>query len=159
LGHRDRDQLNDFLIDNRVGAYVGVDPTASSLHVGHLLPFMSIFWMYLHGYHAVSLLGGATAKIGDPTGRLASRPKEAAAVRTANMVNMHYQMKKLWLNVEMMGRKYGYNWEWAWHRELVNNNAWMNKLGILELLQILGPGMRMGTMMSRDTFVFASLSI
>lgn len=67
------------------------------------------------------------------------------------MVNMHYQIKKLWSNVELYARKYGYNWEWAWHRELVNNNAWMNKLPLMEVLQILGPGMRIGTMLGRDT--------
>jgi tyrosyl-tRNA synthetase len=139
------------MTDKRIGAYVGIDPTASSLHVGHLLPLMSIFWMYLHGYHTVSLLGGATAKIGDPTGRLTTRTKEHSAVRTANMVNMHYQLKKLWVNVEECGRKFGYNWEWAWHRELVNNNTWTNKLTVIELLQIIGPGMRLGTMLARDT--------
>jgi tyrosyl-tRNA synthetase len=139
------------MTNKRVGAYVGVDPTAASLHVGHLLPLMSLFWMYVHGYHTVSLLGGATAKIGDPTGRLTSRTKEHSAIRAANMVNMHYQMKKLWVNVEEYGKKFGYNWEWAWHRELVNNNAWINKLTVLELLQVLGPGMRLGTMLARDT--------
>jgi tyrosyl-tRNA synthetase len=40
----------------RVGAYVGIDPTASSMHVGHLIPFMALFWMYLHGYKAVTLV-------------------------------------------------------------------------------------------------------
>lgn len=112
---------------------------------------MSLFWMYIHGFHTVSLLGGATAKIGDPTGRMISREKVQASVRTANMVAMHYQLKKLWINVEAYGGKYGYNWEWAWHRELVNNNAWMNKLTMMEVLQILGPGVRIGTMLGRET--------
>jgi tyrosyl-tRNA synthetase len=51
----------------------------------------------------------------------------------------------------MYGRKFGYNWEWAWHRELVNNNAWINKLPILEFLQLMGPAARLGTMLARDT--------
>jgi len=135
----------------RVGAYVGIDPTASSLHVGHLLPLMSLFWMYVHGYHTVSLLGGATSKIGDPTDRLTTRKQEHSSTRTANMMSMHFQLKKLWVNVEAYGRKYGYEHEWAWHRELVNNNAWWNKLPMLEVLQILGPGMRLGSMLARDT--------
>jgi tyrosyl-tRNA synthetase len=146
-----RDKLDQLMTDKRIGAYVGIDPTASSLHVGHLLPLMSIFWMYVHGYHSVSLLGGATSKVGDPTDRLKSREKTHRATHTANMVAMHYQLKKLWLNVENYGRKYGYNWEWPWHRELVNNNTWMNKLPIMDVLQILGPGMRIGTMLGRDT--------
>jgi tyrosyl-tRNA synthetase len=67
------------------------------------------------------------------------------------MVNIHYQLKKMWLNVEAYGSKYGYKWEWAWKRALLNNNTWMNKLPIMELLQILGPGMRIGPMLAKDT--------
>lgn len=147
----DRETFDRQMTNRRLGAYVGIDPTAASLHVGHLLPLMSLFWMFVNGYHAVSLLGGATAKIGDPTDRLTTREKEESAVRTANMANMHIQLKKLWPNVELYGTKYGYKWEWSWHRELVNNNAWWNKLPMLEVLQTLGPGMRMGSMLARDT--------
>lgn len=147
----ERDVVEKLMTNKRVGAYVGIDPTASSLHVGHLLPLMSLFWMYVHGYHAVTLLGGATAKVGDPTGRLTARAKEHSSIRAANMVNMHYQLKKLWVNVEQYGRKFGYNHEWSWHRELVNNNTWLNKLSALELFQILGSGMRMGSMLAKDT--------
>ncbi|KAI9825877.1 MAG: tyrosyl-tRNA synthetase [Thelocarpon impressellum] len=146
-----RDALDKLMTDKRIGAYVGIDPTAPSMHVGHLLPLMTLFWLYVHGYHAVSLLGGATAKIGDPTDRTKSRDVQPSAVRKANMVSMHYQLKKLWANVEQYGRRHGYIWEWAWHRELVNNNAWMNKLPVMELLQLLGPGVRMGTMLAKET--------
>lgn len=139
------------MTSKRVGAYVGIDPTASSLHIGHMLPLISLFWMYVHGFHTASLLGGATSKVGDPTDRLTTRENVRSSIRTSYMVNMHYQLKKLWINAENYGKKYGYRWEWAWHRELVNNNAWMNKLPIMEVLQILGPGMRLGTMLGRDT--------
>lgn len=67
------------------------------------------------------------------------------------MTNIHYQLKKLWINVEAYGLKYGYKWEWAWKRGIVNNNAWMNKLPIMEVLQVLGPGMRMGSMLAKET--------
>ena len=110
----DREWIKNLMTNKRVGAYVGIDPTAASLHVGHLLPLMSLFWMYTHGYHAVTLLGGATAKVGDPTGRLTARDKEHSSIRAANMVNMHYQLKKLWGNVEKYGEKFGHKWEWAW---------------------------------------------
>jgi len=139
------------MIDSRVGAYVGIDPTAPSLHIGHMLPLMSLFWMYVHGYHTVTLVGGATAKIGDPTDRLETRKSMDRTVRTHNMVNIHFQLKKLWVNVEAYGLKYGYKWEWAWKRALLNNNAWMNKLPVMELLQIMGPGIRLGPMLAKDT--------
>lgn len=148
---RKRDEVDRLMTEKRLGAYVGVDPTAPSLHVGHFLPLMSLFWMYINGYHTVSLLGGATAKIGDPTDRLTTRVKLDTATRNENMLKMHYQLKGIWLNVEEYGRKYGYTWEWAWKRGLVNNNHWMNKLPVMELLQMLGPGMRIGSMLAKDT--------
>ena len=52
-GHKALDWL---LTEKRIGAYVGVDPTAPSLHVGHLLPLMALYWMYLHGFHTVTLV-------------------------------------------------------------------------------------------------------
>jgi tyrosyl-tRNA synthetase len=139
------------MTSERVGAYVGIDPTAPSLHVGHMLPLMSLFWMYIHGYHAVTLVGGATAKIGDPTGRLVTREEMHRTARTQNMVQLHYQLKKLWVNVEAYGLKYGYKWDWAWKKGLVNNNTWMNKLTLMEVLQILGSGVRIGPMLAKDT--------
>jgi tyrosyl-tRNA synthetase len=141
------------MTETRVGAYVGIDPTASSLHVGHLLPFMALAWMYTHGYHAVTVLGGATAKIGDPTDRLTTRDRMHSSERTTNMVSMHYQLKKLWANIEAYGKRHGFYEKkpWALHRELVNNHHWWNKLPLLEVLQTLGPGMRLGSMLARDT--------
>jgi tyrosyl-tRNA synthetase len=139
------------MTQKRLGAYVGIDPTAASLHVGHLIPLMALFWMYLHGYHTVSLLGGATSKIGDPTDRLTTRQKEHRSIQAANMARMHFQLKKLWQNVEAYGHRHGYKKDWAWHRELVNNNAWWNKLPMLEVLQVMGPGLRLGSMLARDT--------
>ena len=56
VGARDREQLNKLMTEKRIGAYVGVDPTAPSLHVGHLVPLMALFWMYIHGFHTVSLV-------------------------------------------------------------------------------------------------------
>jgi len=59
-----RQTLDWLLTEKRIGAYVGVDPTAPSLHVGHLLPLMALYWMYLHGYYTVSLV---SAPRFDPT--------------------------------------------------------------------------------------------
>jgi len=52
----ERHALNQLMINKRLGAYVGVDPTAPSMHVGHMLPMMALAWMYLYGFHAVSLV-------------------------------------------------------------------------------------------------------
>lgn len=54
----DRSRLHQLVgnVDKRVGVYCGVDATAGSLHVGHLVPFMALFWMYLYGHTAISLV-------------------------------------------------------------------------------------------------------
>ncbi|KAL8938233.1 MAG: hypothetical protein Q9211_003299 [Gyalolechia sp. 1 TL-2023] len=146
-----RDELDALLNQKRVGVYLGIDPTAPSLHVGHLVPLMALFWMYVHGYYTVTLVGGATAGIGDPTGRTKDRDAMSSNVRKANMVTMHYQLKAMWSYIEKVGRNYGYVWEWSWRRALSNNNAWLNKLPFVEVLRLLGSGMRVGTMLGRDT--------
>lgn len=138
---------------SRIQAYVGIDPTAESLHIGHLVPLMPLFWMYLHGYGATTLIGGATAKIGDPTDRLQSRERLDRTTQTKNMTKIHYQLKRIWLNVEEQARRHGYKKTWAWRRAVVNNNTWWNKLPMLEVLRRVGDAMRVGPMLSRDTYV------
>lgn len=71
--------------------------------------------------------------------------------RKANIVSMHYQMKKLWMNVERVGARHGYKREVYWHRELANNAIWWNNITLVEILSLLGPGLRMGAMLSKDT--------
>ena len=51
-----RDDLDRLMIEKRIGAYLGIDPTAPSLHVGHLVPLMSLFLMHVNGLHTVSLV-------------------------------------------------------------------------------------------------------
>ncbi|KAF6820787.1 Tyrosine-tRNA ligase, mitochondrial [Colletotrichum sojae] len=144
-------QIKELMRTKRIGAYVGVDPTAPSLHVGHLLPFMPLFWMHLNGYVTVSLVGGATGRIGDPTGRLKDREVMANSEISTNITKIHYQIKKIWANVEALGRKYGAKQDWAAKRHLVNNNMWWQSLPMYDVMKRLGRHMRVGPMLSRDT--------
>jgi len=67
------------------------------------------------------------------------------------MAKMHLQLKSIWINVEKRARDYGYQWEWAWRREVTNNNTWLNRTPVIEILKLLGRGVRLGTMLGRDT--------
>ncbi|KAL4962133.1 tyrosine--tRNA ligase MSY1 [Aspergillus stella-maris] len=147
----ERDLLHRIFTEKRVGIYAGVDPTAPSLHVGHMLPFMVLAWGYVWGLPVTFLLGGFTARVGDPTGRLKGREKVHSSLRKANMASMHMQLKKLGASIESYGESYGYKREWAWRRALMNNNTWWNKLTLLEVLRDLGAYMRLGPMLGRDT--------
>ncbi|EAS30078.3 tyrosine-tRNA ligase [Coccidioides immitis RS] len=145
-----RDALDKLITRKRVGFYAGVDPTAPSLHIGHMLPFMILGWAYVHGLKAVFLIGGSTAKIGDPTGRLEGRPLMDGATRRANIANIHLQLKRLGFSFEKYGRKHGFEWEWAWRRALENNNTWWNKQSLKEVMEVLGTSLRLGPMLGRD---------
>ncbi|KAI1363889.1 tRNA synthetase class I [Xylaria arbuscula] len=143
--------IRELMRQKRIGVYVGIDPTAASLHLGHLLPLMPLFWMYMNGYRAISLIGGATAKVGDPTGRLTTRDEVARAERSMYTTKIHYQLKRIWMNVEKQAARYGYQKEWAWNRELANNSSWYNSTPFLEIVNRLFKGMRVGPMLSRET--------
>ena len=98
-------------------------------------------------------MGGSTARIGDPTGRLEGREHLDTEKSTMNLVKIHYQLKKLWSNVEFVGRKYGHEVEWAALRGILNNSAWLCKVPIMEVLKRAGNFIRLGQMLSRDTYV------
>jgi len=151
IGHRAPDSIQTLLLDKRIGAYVGIDPTAPSLHLGHLLPLMPIFWMYLHGYKAYTVIGGSTAKIGDPTDRLKDRDKLPPSTISMNLAKIHFQLKRLWGNVVQQGALHGYEASWAQKRGVLQNGQWWGKLTMMEVLKRLGNGVRIGPMLSRDT--------
>ncbi|KAI8937815.1 hypothetical protein NX059_005511 [Plenodomus lindquistii] len=146
-----RKTLDWLLTEKRIGAYVGVDPTAPSLHVGHLLPLMTLYWMYLHGYYTVSLLGGGTVQIGDPSGRTTARSRQAADVQSMNVASIQGQLEKLWTNVKCLGIKHQYSQDTSRKFEILNNRSWLEKLSAVELMRDLGSGMRLGPMLSRDS--------
>lgn len=147
----DRNSLDARLQKRQVGFYAGVDPTAPSLHLGHLLPMMVLFWLYLHGHHVVSLVGGGTARVGDPSGRLTSRVKTAEEVQRTNLEAMFHQTGRLWENVVRYGKRHGYQEDGMGRRDLLDNATWLDGLNILDFLKTLGNGMRLGTMLGRDT--------
>jgi tyrosyl-tRNA synthetase len=135
----------------RIGAYVGIDPTAASIHVGHMVPLMALFWLYLHGFGATTLIGGVTAQVGDPTGRTTQRSELDSVERKANITQMHQQLKAMWMHVEELGRKYGYHDGRYWKKAVLNNNAWLSKISIGEVMKLMGSGLRMGSLLSRDS--------
>jgi tyrosyl-tRNA synthetase len=147
----DRNALDKLLTDKQIGAYSGIDPTAPSLHLGHLLPMMVLFWMYIHGHKAVSIIGGATAKVGDPTGRLTSRQEMDRNTRTSNLVSLHNCVRAMWKSVDVYAERHGYKKDSTWSKSIQNNSVWLSKLSIIDFLSDAGTVARMGAMLGRDT--------
>ncbi|KAF1934224.1 tyrosyl-tRNA synthetase [Didymella exigua CBS 183.55] len=110
-----------------------------------------MYWMYLHGYYTVSLLGGGTVQIGDPSGRTTARSRQGADVQTMNIESIRRQLDKLWTHVKCLGIKHHFSPETSRKQEILNNRTWLEKLNAVELMRDLGSGMRLGTMLSRDS--------
>ena len=66
--------LDNLLSTSKLTCYIGYDATASSLHVGHLMNIMMLRWVQTDGHRVITLLGGGTTKIGDPSFRKTERP-------------------------------------------------------------------------------------
>lgn len=147
-----RENLRTLLNVKRVPAYAGVDPTASSLHLGHVVSFMPIIHMYLRGYPAFILVGSATAKVGDPSGRLTTRDKMDSSAVRSNNIKITDQLKAIWLRAEQMARRYGWSRSPTDRRGVEQNGAWWNKQTLFEMLTYFGNDVRLGPLLSRDTF-------
>ncbi|KAJ4271348.1 tyrosyl-tRNA synthetase [Fusarium torreyae] len=145
------DKIKEIMRTKRIGSYVGIDPTADSMHVGHLLPLMPMFWMWFHGYPAVTLIGGSTARIGDPTDRLESREILSNAEISKNITKIHVQLTRIWQNVHHLKEKYGYPDDWAASHRLLNNNMWLGNLTLYDFAKRIARHTRIGPMLSRDT--------
>ncbi|KAF2007169.1 tyrosyl-tRNA synthetase-like protein [Amniculicola lignicola CBS 123094] len=146
-----REALDWLLTEKPIGVYVGVDPTAPSLHVGHLLPLMALYWMYIYGYHTVTLLGAGTVQIGDPSGRTTARQRSAESTQRMNIQCIGNQLEVLWKHVNALGVRHGYSPEISRRREVLNNRDWLQKLSAVDLMRDLGSGMRLGSMLARDS--------
>ncbi|CVK84627.1 probable tyrosine--trna ligase precursor, mitochondrial [Fusarium mangiferae] len=145
------EKIKEIMRVRRIGSYVGIDPTADSMHVGHLLPLMPMFWMWFHGYPAVTLIGGSTARIGDPTDRLESRTILSNSDISKNITKIHVQLTKLWKNVHLLKQKYGYEEDWAATHRLLNNNMWLGNLTLYDFAKRIARHTRIGPMLARDT--------
>ncbi|KAF8540992.1 tyrosine-tRNA ligase [Trichophaea hybrida] len=144
-------QLGSFVDSQKVVVYAGIDPTANSLHVGHLLPLMNLLHFYLHGHHSIGLIGKATASVGDPSGRNTERDSiESERLRNS--------FESLWAQVGRFfesGRVYaisrGYDDAKFGTRELVTNGEWLDKIRMVEFLSTIGKHVRVGQMLARES--------
>ena len=126
------------------------------MHVGHLLPYFALFWLYIYGHKAVALVGGSTASVGDPTGRTTSRTDQGQRQREKNTENIINQQKALWNRLDVLAEKHGYLKERIGARKVLDNSSWLREVTVMQLLSTLGSSLRMGSLLSRDTCVEVS---
>jgi tyrosyl-tRNA synthetase len=136
----DRSALAARLNQGSVGVYVGFDPTADSLHVGHLLGQLTLRRFQLAGHRPVALAGGATGMVGDPGGRSEERNLLDADTLAHNLERISGQLERL-LDFE----------PGPYQARLVNNATWTAPMGVLEFLRDVGKHVTVNAMLAKDS--------
>lgn len=129
--------------------YLGADPSAESLHLGNLVPFMVLLHFNLRGHTVLPLVGGATGFVGDPSGRTTERQQMENARREANVTKIHSQMKRFLANGAQVAKKYGYSAQGD--VDPVNNKDWWKDITMLGFLSNYGRHIRISQMLARES--------
>lgn len=134
----DEAKISQMLNEGKVTFYVGFDPTGSSLHVGHLLPVMAMRILQKAGHTPIVLVGGATARIGDPSGKSTARPMLSIEEIDANAASLRDQLSRFIDGSE--GKAH-----------FVNNAEWLCQLGYIDLLREVGSIFSVNRMLSQES--------
>lgn len=144
------DALENEAEKTKLGVYLGADPTADSLHLGNLLPFMVLMHFYIRGHDVFPLIGGATGIVGDPSGRKTERELMLAKQRDDNVAKISAQMKQILENCRSVAAKHTEN-SVAGNIKPVNNRTWWENVNMLWFLGTFGRHFRVNAMISRDS--------
>jgi tyrosyl-tRNA synthetase len=136
----DAEALDAALREGIVTAYVGYDATADSLHIGHLISIMMLRWLQKCGGRPITLMGGGTTKVGDPTDKDQQRPLLSDAAINANLASIKGTFEKFLA----FGNK-------PTDAVMVNNADWLEKLGYVEFLREFGVHFSVNRMLAFDS--------
>ncbi|AZQ60155.1 tyrosine--tRNA ligase [Maribacter sp. MJ134] len=131
----------NYLMEGMQSAYVGIDPTADSLHIGHLVGVMMLRHFQLAGHKPYALIGGATGMIGDPSGKSAERNLLDEETLRHNQAALKEQLSRF-LDFESDAPNAAV---------LVNNYDWMKDFSFLDFIRDVGKHITVNYMMSKDS--------
>ncbi len=131
----------EILKEKNVAAYVGIDPTADSLHIGHLVGVMLLKHFQIAGHQPIALVGGATGMIGDPSGKSAERNLLTIETIRHNQEKIKTQLAKFLDFSEDKENK----------ALMVNNYDWMSKFSFLDFIRDVGKHISVNYMIAKDS--------
>ena len=120
--------------------YAGFDPTASSLHVGTLVPIMGLVHLQRHGHHPIPLVGGGTGLIGDPSGKAEERPLISSETASVNAEAIQAQLE------HFLDFGSGKN-----PARIRNNYEWLSEIRMVDFLRDTGKHFRVNDMMRKES--------
>ena len=133
----DEEGIKKLLETESVSIYCGTDPTGDSLHVGHLLPFLTLKRFAKYGHKPVVLVGGGTGIIGDPSGRSEERQLQSLETIAENAKKLENQLRNIFRGDENI--------------EFVNNSDWLGKMSMIEFLRDYGKLINVNYMLAKDS--------
>ncbi len=135
----DETGMVDLLNTESISLYCGVDPTADSMHIGHIVPLLTLRRFQMHGHRPVLLIGGATGMIGDPSGRSEERQLQTTEQIDLNVKGLQKQMERI----------FDFNSDNG--AILVNNRDWIGSMDVIEFLRDYGKYIGVNYMLAKDT--------
>ncbi|HDP1865332.1 TPA: tyrosine--tRNA ligase [Staphylococcus aureus] len=135
----DEQGIEDLLNKEQVTLYCGADPTADSLHIGHLLPFLTLRRFQEHGHRPIVLIGGGTGMIGDPSGKSEERVLQTEEQVDKNIEGISKQMH----NIFEFGTDHS--------AVLVNNRDWLGQISLISFLRDYGKHVGVNYMLGKDS--------
>jgi tyrosyl-tRNA synthetase len=135
----DEPQIRELLEQKSITCYIGFDPTATSLHIGSLVPIMSLAHMQRHGHRPIALVGGGTALIGDPSGKT-----EMRRILTREQIEHNAGCLKTQLSRYI---------DFSEGRAVMLNNAdWLTRLNYIEFLRDIGRHFSVNRMLTAESY-------
>lgn len=134
------EHTRELLNGSPISAYIGFDPTADSLHVGHLVQIFNLRRLQDHGHRPIAVAGGATGLIGDPSGKSEERNLLDEEVLNSNLAKIKAQLSRL------------LDFEKGSNSALVLNNAdWLGGISLVEFLRDIGKHFTVNQMVGKDS--------
>ncbi|GMA61942.1 tyrosine--tRNA ligase [Alicyclobacillus fastidiosus] len=136
----DRAELEKLLDEQSIGLYVGFDPTADSLHIGSLLPILTLRRFQLAGHKPIAVVGGATGLIGDPSGKKQERTLNGPEMVANWTQKIHAQLSRF---IDFEAEENA--------GIVVNNYDWTGDMSVIEFLRDIGKNFSLNTMLNRES--------
>ena len=134
----DEEGLEKVLNEEEISLYCGVDPTADSMHIGHIVPLLTLRRFAMHGHRPILLVGGATGMIGDPSFRADERQLLTEEQIDQNVAGLRKQFERL----------FDFNDEGG--AILVDNKDWMGKMSAIDFLRDYGKLLSVNYMLAKE---------
>jgi tyrosyl-tRNA synthetase len=135
----DEEGIKEILSKEKISLYCGIDPTADSMHIGHLLPFLTLRRFQKEGHRPIVLVGGATGLIGDPSGKKEERKLQTIEAIQHNVEALQKQLRRI------------FDFEGESGAILVNNYDWIGSMDVVTFLRDYGKHVGVNYMLAKDT--------